>query len=307
VPERPRRNDCHRGKLLFLGLSVALCVINIGLCAAIEPDKIGALHLHPSDREVPRSMKLPEGFIAGAGNRLTCLTCHGVEGLKDLPLDQIKRDAPDFLRGGPYQRLTDFCFRCHEKEGYARKNIHKMLDAEGKPIRDTCLYCHETAPEPEKVKEMSEVKFRLPPGKLCLGCHLGTPHFNARNHLKKPSKEMKEVMEASEKELPVILPLDAEGWIMCATCHAPHEKGVIDPKKPAGRQVADTDVEKGIEYADSEWNAVFAADKAKRLGEFAEKSGKKIEVVYRKIKEEVLLRLPAKDGTLCLACHRFKK
>lgn len=307
---RNRAGRSKRGKAdnvpASLGLALFLSLLT-GTGAAIEPEEMGALHLHPHDIEIPQSMKLPEGLIAGSGNRLVCDTCHGVGGLKELPLDKINRDAVDFLRGGPYLRLTDFCFRCHKKEGYGRKNIHKMLDGEGNLIKDNCLYCHETTPEPEKVKSMNDVKFRLPPEKLCLGCHLKTPHFNALNHLKKPSKEMKKALDASEKELPVILPLDAEGRIMCATCHTPHEKGVIDQKKPAGRQVADADVEKGIEYADSSWNDVFTADKKKRLGDLAEKSGTKIEVTYRKIKKEVLLRLPAKDGTLCLACHRFKK
>ncbi|MBE9503157.1 MAG: hypothetical protein IME96_03175 [Proteobacteria bacterium] len=307
MPSRPKRTDCHKKKLPFLGVTVALCVINFGICAAIEPEKMGALHLHPVDIEVPQSMKLPEGFIAGAGNRLTCKTCHPAEGLKDIPLDEINRDAGDFLRGGPYHRLTDFCYRCHKKEGYGRKNIHKMLDGKGKLIKDNCLYCHETAPDPEKVKNMSEVKFKLPPEKLCIGCHLKTPHFNALNHLKKPSKEMKKVMESSQKDLPVLLPLDSEGRVMCVTCHSPHEKGVIDPDKPAGKQVADADVEKGIEYADSSWNEVFAADKEKRLNDLTEKSGKTFKVKYMEIKKELLLRLPAKDGTLCLACHRFKK
>jgi len=27
---------------------------------------------------------------------------------------------------------------------------------------------------------------------------------------------------------------------------------------------------------------------------------------YQRLKNEVLLRLPAKDGTLCLSCHEFE-
>jgi len=53
-------------------------------------------------------------------------------------------------------------------------------------------------------------------------------------------------------------------------------------------------------YHDNYWNRVYQADKKERLQELG------LNLSYQKLTKEVLLRLPAKDGTLCRACHKFK-
>lgn len=274
---------------------------------AVELEVLKDTHPHPFDNPVPERMKTPDDFPLGPGRTLTCDTCHGIIGLKDAPIEKIDKKAPEFLRGGPYRKLIDHCYRCHEREEYKRPNIHKMLDEKGELKKERCKICHAETPDPEEVTDWRGLKFRLATDKLCLGCHLKTPHLNALNHQKKPTDEMKKVMEASEKRYGIILPLDEEGRVMCVTCHSPHEKGVIKSDRPGGRQVADVAVEEGILYVEDLWNKVFEADKKERLEELEKETGKRFEVRYRKIKGEVLLRLPAKDGTLCIACHQFKK
>lgn len=284
-----------------------LIVFKTGSTLAIESEEMGRLHLHPVDIKVPNGMTPPEDFPLGPGRTLICETCHAIKGLKETPYKEIDRDAPGFLRGGSYTDLADFCFRCHEKTDYKRQSIHRMLDEKGRLIKEGCLYCHMEVPDPEVVRDTGDVKFRLPPEELCIGCHLKTPHLNALNHLKEPEKEMKMVIKRSEQKFGIILPLDSKGRIMCATCHSPHERGVIRTDIPAGRQVADTDLEEGISYVESRWNEVFTADKQKRLRELSKITGRDLDLKYMKIKKEVLLRLPAKDGTLCRACHRFRR
>jgi len=93
---------------------------------------------------------------------------------------------------------------------------------------------------------------------------------------------------------------------MCVSCHTPHQYGVIDPKKPAGKQVVNTDLEQGVTYTDHPWNQVFAADKEERLTEFNQQHKRDVKFAYRRIDQEALLRLSAKKGQLCLVCHDFK-
>lgn len=305
-------------KVLYLFF---IFLIYTGTSLALTPEEIGPLHLHPFDTEVPAKMKVPEEFPLGPGRLVVCDTCHGVRGLKDRPLKDIDRNDIDFLRGGLYGKLEKFCSRCHEEKDLKRPNIHKMLDEKEKLVKDNCEFCHMETPDPEKVGRGGPVwplqrqgnhtglplQFRLPVEKLCLGCHLKTPHLNASNHLKKPSEEMKKVMDASEKRHNIIMPLDEEGRITCVTCHSSHEKGIVKEDRPGGKQVADTTLEEGIVYQGSPWNRIFMEDKKVRLEKLEKESGKRFEIKYMRIKKEVLLRLPAKDGTLCRACHEFKR
>ena len=191
----------------------------------------------------PQDMKIPKAFPLNDKGAIDCKTCHGIKNIEKTPIDKVDKKAKNFHRGGPYEQLSEFCHNCHEKKDYKRPNIHNLLDDKGKYDEAKCEYCHKKAPDLKKDIKRDDLEFRLSPQKLCWGCHLKTPHLNALNHLVKPDKKMRKHMLKAEKKLNVILPLDKEGKIMCATCHAPHESGLIDKKKPAGKQVADTDLE----------------------------------------------------------------
>ncbi len=255
----------------------------------------------------PEGMQVPKKFPLNDRGEIDCKTCHGIKDIATTPVDQVDKKADNFHRGGPYKALSDFCHHCHKKKGYERPNIHKLLDDKGEIDEKDCEYCHKEAPDLKKEIKRDELEFRLPPQKLCFGCHLKTPHLNALNHQVKPDKKMRQHMRAAEKKLKIILPLDEDGKVMCATCHAPHQLGVIDKNKPAGRQVADTDLDKGVSYVEHPWGRVFQLDKKARLDVLAEQDGTVHTLSYQRIKTEVLLRLSAKDGSLCQACHEFDK
>ncbi len=241
---------------------------------------------------VPAPMQLPPDFVLDKQGLLQCATCHGIKNIAKKPFSKVNRKAKNFLNGGPYKKLTDFCYRCHEsKQGL---NIHKMLNNRQRVDKSNCTYCHQKVPK----NPSQHLQFRLPMEKLCWGCHLKTPHLNALTHSRKVSDEMRRIIVASEKKYQVILPLSQQGRIICVTCHTAHEQGVLDT--PSGRQVADTHLDEGVRYRNSYWNRVYQADKRTRL------QGTGYELRYQKLEKEVLLRLPAKDGTLCRACHRFK-
>ncbi len=254
---------------------------------------------------MPKSMQLPDDFPLNDQNQIDCETCHGIKDIENTPVEKVDKSADNFHRGGPYQKLSNFCFRCHEEKAYQRRNIHKLLDDNGKYEEKDCEYCHKKAPDPTREIVRQDLEFRLPPQKLCFGCHLKTPHLNALTHQVKPDKPMLKRIQQSEQDLGVILPLDSDGKIMCATCHATHESGLIDPETPAGKQVVDATLEEGVSYLEHPWNAVFMEDKKERLEQLVQETGKTFQLSYQRLENEVLLRLSAKDGSLCQACHEL--
>ena len=293
-------------------LLILLALVSVLLASSALADEKQDHKLPPSHHLVkikpPASMKIPETFPLNERGEIDCETCHGIEGIATKPFDEVDRKAPGFHRGGPYENLSDFCYRCHEKRGYERPNVHQLLDEQGKYDKQACEYCHQEAPDPKRDYSGEELKLRLPLQTICLGCHLKTPHLNALNHLRKADKKMRQRIAAQAKKLGVIFPLDSEGKVTCVTCHAPHQKGVIDPRKAAGRQVEETTLKEGIVYRDHPWNAVFVEDKKERLEHWFETYGEAAPALrYRRIEKEVLLRLPAKNGQLCLACHQFER
>ena len=271
--------------------------------------KLPPLH-HVIGIDVPEEMNVSDKIQLGPERKLECKSCHGLEKIDEIAFERVDKKARNFLRGGPYRRLDNFCFNCHDKKTSGeRPNIHNMLDEAGQIKKEHCTYCHEEVQEErDRPHRKEEYKLRMAPEKLCYGCHLRTPHFNALGHQVKPSDKINQRRKASEKELGIILPLSSEGKVMCASCHSPHPPGLIDAaKNPAGKVVANKDLKTGVEYREHSWNEVIQEDKKKRLEELNQKLGANLDVHYQRIEKEVLLRLPAKDGSLCQACHEFER
>jgi hypothetical protein len=251
----------------------------------------------------------PKNWPVDAEGRLQCSTCHGQKNMEDKAFDEVDKKAPDFLRAGPYPSLEQFCGNCHDAREYRRNNIHLMLNADDSVKKDHCTYCHEEVQEePNRRHQPDDLKLRLSAGRMCYGCHLKTPHFNAWPHQAKPEEAMLDQMERAAEKLDVIFPLDEDGKVTCITCHTPHPPGVIDPQKnPAGRQVQTASVKEGVQRLEHSWNEVLREDKRERLEALNRQTGGRFAVSYRRIQGETLLRLPAKDGTLCQACHVFDR
>ena len=138
------------------------------------------------------------------------------------------------LRGVPYRKETDFCFKCHDQSNYVMLDPHDQLDNMGNIITEKCLYCHSEKPDenlayPEDPKLIGNLEV------LCQRCHF---HFarqmqSARfSHMSRPSAKTIATMKIMEKKLGIVLPLDEEGKTTCATCHNPHDRGVISAESP---------------------------------------------------------------------------
>jgi hypothetical protein len=188
-------------------------------------------YIHPTD-VVPsdqKKTKIPADLPLEKG-KLTCLTCH------DLYRQCQERVVDRYsLRGMPYRKTTDFCFKCHDESEYQMLNPHKQLDEKNNIIIDKCLYCHTEVPDEKKVRR-EDPKLIGDLGVLCQRCHIRMAmRGGGFNHLAKPTPEIMARIKQTEERFGAVLPLDQDGKTTCATCHNPHEKGVIPEGMPAAR------------------------------------------------------------------------
>lgn len=194
---------------------------------------------HPSNLApgAAGSASLPNEFRGSIrGGKLVCTTCHD-------PLVQCAGDKlapylnPRFLRGGPFRQPDEVCLLCHDMTSYEKLNPHAQLD--GTEIsEDVCGFCHKTA-----AGEVSASSgFRIDASKQCLSCHAVSPHpmsmipgsgVDSWNHLVVPGESTMRRMSATRERTGARLPVEpGTGKITCATCHDPHEAGVIAGDPP---------------------------------------------------------------------------
>ncbi|MDQ7089210.1 MAG: hypothetical protein Q9M50_00980 [Methylococcales bacterium] len=292
----------------YLGFLLLLLSFNAHSFEYIDKEgkkrEMPELH-HILDVKLLETMRPPKEFEVSDDRTLQCVTCHGTEEIETLAIEDVDKEADNFLRGGRYRKLTDFCYNCHQKKANTRNNIHILLDENDHIIEHKCKYCHEEVQDQNEAKLIDEVKLRLPAEILCYGCHLKTPHLNTIEHLVELKDKKLEQWKYTTKEKNIYMPLTKKGKIMCITCHAPHQKGILKASLPAAKQVEDVALKEGVLYQKHPWADVYKTDKKVRLEAFNQKTGENLRLEYKRIKAEVLLRLPAKNGELCLSCHTF--
>jgi len=248
VSELPRTTNIHFDSDYCLECHSAIPQRNSGrlnlryggdfqiLCRCHYPES-GPIHSHPTDTRPSESenVTVPEAFPRIDGT-LTCRSCHDIYvQCKDSQEDRILLDGQMLLRGLPYDSRLDFCFRCHDRNRYPKFNPHRQIGEQGQVIESRCLYCHAEAPD-TKQTTWEDVKLIGGFTELCVGCHYQTAKqpLHAR-HLKHPSAPILERMNAMQAEFNIVLPLDSSGRVTCATCHNPHQKGLIPDQRAGAR------------------------------------------------------------------------
>jgi hypothetical protein len=181
--------------------------------------------IHPVDVK-PSEHTFPMQFLTypmGDDGKVTCSTCHD-----HVCKGKADPRNPRFLRGGPYNVFTDFCFRCHPKGGEEGINPHEQIDERGNIVTAVCSLCHRTVPkDPEGEDfEPKQLLYLHSPVELCMGCHDQGPHPFV-NHLVEMGPDKLKKLHDYEARHKVSLPLDGENRVVCTTCHNPHEKGVL--------------------------------------------------------------------------------
>jgi hypothetical protein len=302
---------------------------------------------------IPDNMAIPDDMILDENlkdqkNKLQCSTCHKAEVFSEYSdfiktadsniestdyaesinrlIEQINRfdtQANDFLRRGETRALSGFCYRCHQQKNNTPNNFHIMLDENSKAIKEKCTFCHTKQLDPDdfypkqflSADNPKKQKFdlRLPVEKICIGCHLETPHLNAKLHQVKLASVMLQKLKDYEQQHKIRFPLIKQQTITCITCHNAHQKGVLHKDSSIAQQTGTGNLDIGIEYKDHSWAEIVIKDKVERLDQLSTKHNnssnyQKInyqQLNYKQIVHEVLLRLPAKNGELCFVCHDF--
>lgn len=200
---------------------------NIDLCNRCHGSEYARADIHPVRIKPSHHVRIPDDMPLQDGI-LTCATCHNsLLQVGCVPTDKKTETNLLFLQGKQKTR-TSFCFLCHFEETYKLLNPHEQIDEEGKIQEETCLFCHSSIPDvkylgPEKVRFVVQN-----PDAYCIGCHHGftRKHPAGIDHLAIPSEKIQATLETSIQRIGVELPL-YNGKIVCATCHNPHETGVI--------------------------------------------------------------------------------
>jgi len=201
---------------------------------------------HPSNLTPSADMRkrMPGNYRkAMRRDRIVCTTCH------ELPAQCLRerrgeqRGNRAFLRDGPFKHRSDPCYLCHDASAYARLNPHDQLDDGGRIRKGSCALCHGNDASLQPSTRAGEVGYsiRRDLASLCTGCHPWIPHpggkfmfadsFRDRKHpehLAVPPAPMRQRMREMAKKNGIILPLDpTTGKVYCATCHNPHERGLL--------------------------------------------------------------------------------
>lgn len=203
------------------------------LCETCHGDRGGALRCrHASDIAIG-AQDLGEKFEPFLKDeKMVCTTCHDVPYQCEHPTPQYSFHNPGFLRDRTSRNTGDYCFECHQKDGYEKLNPHAGIS--GNPPRPTCLLCHKSFPETSNTGNLIvEFNMQQDLNDTCRGCHVVQPHPKSMSfsqqaegwvHLVAPSAEVLGNMQKAQAETGIGLPLNPlNGEVFCATCHNPHD------------------------------------------------------------------------------------
>lgn len=233
--EKPDNRGLHlRNKDIDLSCNNCHSVITSHSC--IHPSAI-----EPSDKMIKRMGKGFLDSVQQTNGKLSCMTCHDLSKQCLPEHSQQKQLNPLFFREGPYRERTEICFQCHDDEAYARLNPHDQVTDEGQKREQRCGICHSALGGLTSVSDSSEVDFNVTGNlsQMCTRCHQWKPHPGASfsfgkkknekiNHLVSLPDDMKKYFLEKQEESHIRLPLEpGSGKIYCATCHNPHETGII--------------------------------------------------------------------------------
>lgn len=216
------------------------------LCGYCHNEYFKPAFMHPTGKVISDDMwnRIPDSFrqsLISLGNRaskiVNCLSCHDLK-IQCLESRSYERFSnPLFMRNGPKKHRVELCFYCHQKNMFDRFNPHLQI-VQGELNKDSCKVCHRNSNNLTRETRLKDVELVVNSNLsgLCVNCHQTKPHpggelrftkKKAADHLVVPKKKTRLYMEKMSQKLKIEFPLSDNGEIHCATCHNPHEKGVV--------------------------------------------------------------------------------
>ncbi len=238
LPDKPdMRIDmtklAHRSLLLALFLSFLLVPANVRSEKIVDPHgREGLCHYCHKSKVVRKGTA---GFRLST-EEATCLECHGKRGVTFE--DYLRRMLPDVRDKDKlivyFSKHPDFsCHICHHvmcqsnsREQLRHRNPHIQLDFAGKPIEKRCLLCHTSLPD-YRHRDRENVVMRYDLTNLCSLCHVMMTQKVGLGLGKRMTEAMTKTKQEFEKKYDVSLPLGPDNTVVCASCHNPHQFGVV--------------------------------------------------------------------------------
>jgi hypothetical protein len=228
-----------------------------------EDDDMHPVQLQPDRVPVPEAWPLTEG-------RVTCWTCH-----TEPACTAGGPAGEDYLRGGSFGRITEFCYHCHQPEVFEREDPHHPKERRSE-ADSTCTACHVGLPQTGAAPE--QARLREVEGGVCSTCHEPDPHYGTHDHL----NALLDTVPIERVPPQVALPSD--GRVQCWSCHEVH-----DETPELARR----------------WHRGHTLAQALRADEREawELQGVEHWPCDDPGEHPPMLALPLEDGSLCHACH----
>lgn len=213
------------------------------ICRRCHDGQTAVREVHPVGRLFLRGeIEKPRDWPAPAG-RLGCMTCHDMHQACNQSATKSSEKRA-FLRQSPTDTPGGFCGACHVAAAKAkggRYNPHTMLKASGKPIRESCLFCHMPSFKLDsRLIRTGNAGLRNNGIGICVGCHPRHSDYFEPGHIGLTlTSEIKQKLTRITRQqdlaptsqpadtVRTALPLEVGSRIVCATCHNPHPMGLF--------------------------------------------------------------------------------
>jgi predicted CXXCH cytochrome family protein len=236
------------------------------LCISCHDGAKASAEAHPIASDMTQRTGPNPGWPTLNG-KLACITCHDIRQQCDasagqpdtnasflrqtfIPTSQPTTDPPAADATPQPPQPAPFCDNCHAPAQLPKFNPHMMLASDRHTVlEEKCQVCHSHPMDRQATERSGDPSLRADMVTLCRSCHPHHRDINRAGHvftiiqppmlvymrareltglLDTPSDDLLKQL-TDEKARPTEMIPDAQGRIVCTTCHNPHQQGTFTP------------------------------------------------------------------------------